>query len=85
MLNLVVENCAQGMCIKPWRRQDICASLPFEEKGEPQRHAGTVGWIQRFYTPLCMIRTPVPKSSLYCTSVYSGVVGHTYTEELKPL
>lgn len=52
MVCFVFENCGKRVGIQPWWRKDICASLAFEQQGEPERHIGSMRWIQRSYRSL---------------------------------
>jgi hypothetical protein len=47
VFGFMVEDCGKRVGIQPWRREDICASLAFEQQGEPERHIVSMRRIER--------------------------------------
>lgn len=66
MVCFVLEDCGKRVGIQPWWRKDICASLTFEQQGEPERHIGSMGRIQRSY------RSPKKLKTLESLAGYDG-------------
>lgn len=54
MVCFLLEDCGKRVGIQPWWRKDVCASLAFEQQGEPERHIGSMRRIQRSYRSLCI-------------------------------
>lgn len=48
MLGFDVENEGERFWVKPWRREDVRATLTFEQGGEPQGNCCSAGRDERF-------------------------------------
>lgn len=46
MFGFVVENGREGMRVQPRRREDIGATLAFEEESEPEGNVASLRWIE---------------------------------------
>lgn len=63
MVCLCFEEIGEPFSVEPGWRKDVCAALPFEEEGEPERERASTGRDQWFDGSLAD-----------CLSVYLGTV-----------